>query len=281
MIDKDNDLRCRVMKRANVIYGAQPSPEKTLYIENEFKKRQFKRKGRPLSPNGTNSDSEMYAALLNNPEFTNILMNLLAQKGLDSGDSETTAQLLELLKSNPEFLKGFLSSAQTSQEQNQTQEQPASTSMDQLQYSNTALDTLPGLDASQLFGPPEPVQLEMPAIEGPTAMEISVPEPVEVIPTQSPPPPVSTPPAPAPAPALAPPPPTPPPVTEVERPVEPPTSSIKQTPIPPPPPTFAAIPKPAPYITPSTMTIRPPYPPPPPQERVRALGFPPMMRQTR
>ena len=53
----------------------------------------------------------MYAAILNNPEFANILMNLLAQKGLDAGDSETSAQLVELLKSNPDFLRGFLSAA--------------------------------------------------------------------------------------------------------------------------------------------------------------------------
>lgn len=38
-------------------------------------------------------------------------MNLLAQKGLDQGDAETSAQLVELLKSNPDFLRGFLSAA--------------------------------------------------------------------------------------------------------------------------------------------------------------------------
>jgi hypothetical protein len=109
IIDKDNDLRCRVNKRANTIYGSHSSPEKLAFIESEFEKRRGKRKALPMSPS-TDPDStdNMYAAILNNPEFANILMNLLAQKGVDPGDTETSGQLLELLKSNPDFLKGFL-----------------------------------------------------------------------------------------------------------------------------------------------------------------------------
>lgn len=57
----------------------------------------------------------MYAALLNNPEFSNVLMQLLAQKGVDS-----SAQFVELLRSNPDFVRGILPSAPATEE---TQEQ--------------------------------------------------------------------------------------------------------------------------------------------------------------
>ncbi|KAF9173183.1 hypothetical protein BGX20_003911 [Mortierella sp. AD010] len=42
--NKDNDLRCRVNKRANTLLGAHDSEHKTRWIEEEFAKRQLKRK---------------------------------------------------------------------------------------------------------------------------------------------------------------------------------------------------------------------------------------------
>ncbi|KAF9428833.1 hypothetical protein BGZ94_000840 [Podila epigama] len=53
--NKDNDLRCRVTKRANKIHGKEPSEEKTRWIEEEFEKRQNKRKEkeRRRNPNAT------------------------------------------------------------------------------------------------------------------------------------------------------------------------------------------------------------------------------------
>ena len=62
----------------------------------------------------------MYAALLNNPEFSNVLMQLLAQKGVDSSATETSAQFVELLRSNPDFVRNILPSAPATEE---TQEQ--------------------------------------------------------------------------------------------------------------------------------------------------------------
>lgn len=41
--DKDNDLRCRVNKRANKLYGASESEEKQQWIKEEFEKRRMKR----------------------------------------------------------------------------------------------------------------------------------------------------------------------------------------------------------------------------------------------
>lgn len=104
------------------MFGMHSSPQKTLYIENEFRKRRSKRRGKAPSPSADEFDSSenMYAALLNNPEFSNVIMQLLAQKGVDSGATETSAQFVELLRSNPDFIRGILPSAPTTEE---TQEQ--------------------------------------------------------------------------------------------------------------------------------------------------------------
>ena len=117
LLDKDNDLRCRVNKRANLIFGVENTPEKQAYIENEFKKRQTKRKRIPSSVVEGNEAAEMYAAIINNPEFANVLMSLLAQHGVDTGDGEnSTTQFVELLKNNPQFLQAFLPPKETVQE---------------------------------------------------------------------------------------------------------------------------------------------------------------------
>lgn len=41
--DKDNDLRCRVNKRASKLYGNAESDEKTAWVNDEFEKRRQKR----------------------------------------------------------------------------------------------------------------------------------------------------------------------------------------------------------------------------------------------
>ncbi|KAF9310635.1 hypothetical protein BG003_008331 [Podila horticola] len=53
--NKDNDLRCRVSKRANKLYGKEASEEKNRWMEEEFEKRQNKRKDkeRRRNPNAT------------------------------------------------------------------------------------------------------------------------------------------------------------------------------------------------------------------------------------
>ncbi|ORX77612.1 hypothetical protein K493DRAFT_321349 [Basidiobolus meristosporus CBS 931.73] len=56
--NKDNDLRCRVNKRANKLFGPGPSDHKTRWTEEEFKKRQQKRKEkerRKLMVSGTST----------------------------------------------------------------------------------------------------------------------------------------------------------------------------------------------------------------------------------
>jgi len=269
------------------------------FIEAEFRRRQLKRLGNPTSP-GTESDGlDMYAALINNPEFTNILMNLLAQKGLDAGDSETSAQLLDLLKSNPEFLKSFLSNAP----QPDAGLEPSTSAQSTLQQSSAFYDPSMGLDSSQLFAatapqtfqfataleqhtpepPPEasapvievPVQeapvveaavVEAPVIEAKVTESVQIigPETVQMLPT------VTTPtPPPQPSPLLS----NPAPIPRLGPVVEGEGSPVRQTSIPAP--SYGAIPMPAVYIPPSAATARPV--PPASEERVRALGFPPRM----
>lgn len=43
-LDKDNDLRCRVNKRAHKLFGKEDNEHKRAWIEEEFRKRQQKRK---------------------------------------------------------------------------------------------------------------------------------------------------------------------------------------------------------------------------------------------
>ncbi|KAG0032922.1 hypothetical protein BGZ82_006336 [Podila clonocystis] len=55
--NKDNDLRCRVNKRANKLFGKVESEHKARWIEEEFGKRQQKRKEKERRRTGGPSDS--------------------------------------------------------------------------------------------------------------------------------------------------------------------------------------------------------------------------------
>ena len=118
ILDKDNDLRCRVNKRAQIIFGSNNSPQKQAYIDTEFARRQSKRQGKEPSPEHDANDN-MYAAILNNPEFASILMSLLAQHGVSPTESDTPTILLNILKNNPDFLPGFLATATTAPPESQ------------------------------------------------------------------------------------------------------------------------------------------------------------------
>ena len=101
--DKDNDLRCRVNKRANLIFGAHASAEKQRYIDDEFRKRQFKRHGKDSSPTPEGAQP-WYTPLVNNPEFAQVILQLLVSKGLDPDDPDTI-QMVELLQSDPKSIE--------------------------------------------------------------------------------------------------------------------------------------------------------------------------------
>ncbi|KAM3584544.1 hypothetical protein VKS41_003353 [Umbelopsis sp. WA50703] len=128
--NKDNDLRCRVNKRANRLFGAADSEHKRSWIEREFVKRQAKRKEKELrktsiggSPNNTGSlgndhmqnagQSSDLSQLQNTPYYSmgnnmaplspntaaKLLNNNLAEamKAQQESNQLTSAQLLEKL----------------------------------------------------------------------------------------------------------------------------------------------------------------------------------------
>ncbi|KAJ2549705.1 hypothetical protein EV175_004342 [Coemansia sp. RSA 1933] len=55
--NKDNDLRCRVNKRANQLYGAQPSADKEKWIGEEFVRRQQRRRDKEMRRRGVASSA--------------------------------------------------------------------------------------------------------------------------------------------------------------------------------------------------------------------------------
>jgi hypothetical protein len=186
------------------------------------------------------STDNMYAAILNNPEFANILMNLLAQKGLDPGDTETSGQLLELLKSNPDFLKGFLTTAPEETE-------PVKADVTEVQHTGShepvTLDPQPPVAAPAL-------QVETLSTESQFAENAS---PV-IVPTT---------PRPAPIPH---------PGVKIEGKYEP--AAPRTSPVPVANKPILAMPAYLPPTMPASIQ-------PAAQDRVRALGFPPMMSHSR
>lgn len=200
-------------------------------------------------------------------------MNLLAQKGLDAGDTETSAQLVELLKSNPDFLRGFLSSAPEAQDTSSAtgmgmgmgelgnMQFPGSSSTtyseemeglssgieigdlmaNGLQYENLLDDGMAFLDPSlELSSIPMDVQVDT-SIE--TSLEAaSSPSPL--------------------------------PKVEVKTEFEP--ILTPSQPIPPPPAALPIPTIPAPVFMPPTLVVSKPRPA---ADRIQAFGFPPMMGQ--
>ncbi|KAJ1907828.1 hypothetical protein LPJ81_000509 [Coemansia sp. IMI 209127] len=55
--NKDNDLRCRVNKRANQLYGAQSSADKEKWIGEEFVRRQQRRRDKEVRRRGGGTSS--------------------------------------------------------------------------------------------------------------------------------------------------------------------------------------------------------------------------------
>lgn len=81
--DKDNDLRCRVTKRAAQLYGTVISAEKTFWVEREFNRRRYKRVTRkeqriidnPASNNPSAGSSSVFPAFNSSPppEFSPVV----------------------------------------------------------------------------------------------------------------------------------------------------------------------------------------------------------------
>jgi len=94
-----------VNKRASLIFGAHSTPEKTRYIEDEFKKRKFRRRGRDFSP-AAEASRPWYSDVVNTSDFANVIMQLLVARGLDPHDPDSI-QLVEMLQKDPKSIEKF------------------------------------------------------------------------------------------------------------------------------------------------------------------------------
>lgn len=93
--NKDNDLRCRVNKRAHKLFGKEESPHKQKWIDEEFNRRRAKRmnkeerKNNTQELNGILSDPNGYISMLAN-KFTSVENQVKPE--------QFTTQLLEFLE---------------------------------------------------------------------------------------------------------------------------------------------------------------------------------------
>ncbi|KAG0207134.1 hypothetical protein BGX28_001565 [Mortierella sp. GBA30] len=68
--NKDNDLRCRVNKRANKLFGKGEMEHKTRWIEEEFKKRQTKRREKEIKKNPNATFKDPQPAIVSKPSVS-------------------------------------------------------------------------------------------------------------------------------------------------------------------------------------------------------------------
>ncbi|EEB08914.1 transcriptional regulatory protein Spp41 [Schizosaccharomyces japonicus yFS275] len=106
--NKDNDLRCRVNKRAHKLFGTDPSPEKSAWIEAEFYKRQAKRREKERQCANQNNNN-------NNVLGRNMQNNLLGDLGLLSTNQAAAAlrgnainNALNVLAKDPDLINNLL-----------------------------------------------------------------------------------------------------------------------------------------------------------------------------
>lgn len=85
--NQDNDLRCRVNKRAHRLFGAEDGPHKQKWIDQEFIKRRDKRMNKEEqkdSKDGLLNDSNDYLSMLSkqdkSEQFTSQLLEFLHQQ---------------------------------------------------------------------------------------------------------------------------------------------------------------------------------------------------------
>ncbi|KTW26386.1 hypothetical protein T552_02868 [Pneumocystis carinii B80] len=109
--NKDNDLRCRVNKRAHKLYGKEHSLAKSKWIEDEFLRRQLKRKDRErkrfLESHIITSNRDITNTGFNAVEFsqtflTNLFQNLVS---FNHTIPFSFRSALFSFSTNPNFLK--------------------------------------------------------------------------------------------------------------------------------------------------------------------------------
>jgi hypothetical protein len=121
VIDKDNDLRCRVNKRAQKLFGMEPSDHKRKWVDEEFERRRAKRQEKERRKQAVNgalaatpsSTPTTTTEEVSDPATISQLQHKLLQHyqslfGMDQQDSEktknSTAALVAALQ-NPQLLQ--------------------------------------------------------------------------------------------------------------------------------------------------------------------------------
>ena len=307
-LDKDNDLRCRVHKRANAMFGFHSSEQKKQFIEDEFRKRQLKRRGRdPHAPlDDSSQGDDAYTAFLNNPEFAKVFSDLITEKGLGNFTNDVP-MLLEYLKTtlSPENLRSYFHMDGQPEEAAEVPYDSIPTALPEAQIEQAAAFDVGQTAVLELQSPIRPDSAVHPEImpDAPTMIQLiptTAPSPRLNVAVEMPTSPVHAIPQPAPPPLI--------PIPTLEAiPIAPIPLVSNQVQTSPPPlipiPTLEGIPiapiplvsnqgqssPPPPLIPIPALEVIPIAPnslvsnqgqssPPPPQDRVRAFGFPPMMK---
>ncbi|KAF8542927.1 hypothetical protein BDD12DRAFT_823376 [Trichophaea hybrida] len=97
--NKDNDLRCRVSKRAAKLYGPENSMEKTAWVNEEFNKRKRKRELKEKSRGDIHGSSSIFSTSDYLPQIRT-LKEILPQGGLHT----TFDDLVDIVMKSPEGL---------------------------------------------------------------------------------------------------------------------------------------------------------------------------------
>jgi len=99
LVDKDNDLRCRVTKRGNKIWGPEDSEEKRVWMKNEFfrrrEKREAKERARAADETGLNmgaGSSRVFQAYNSSPSPMPTISTSLIFSNLQTSFSHRQAE---------------------------------------------------------------------------------------------------------------------------------------------------------------------------------------------
>jgi hypothetical protein len=119
--NKDNDLRCRVNKRAHKLFGKEDSPHKQKLISDEFSKRRSKRKEKEDRKQGNHTVQQqddqvaVLNGLLSDPaNYISLLANSLGAAATNSEEQkgeQFTTQLLEFLQQQSELNEAVMNNS--------------------------------------------------------------------------------------------------------------------------------------------------------------------------
>ncbi|CCG83879.1 protein of unknown function [Taphrina deformans PYCC 5710] len=111
--NKDNDLRCRVNKRAHKLYGKEPSKAKDLWIEEEFSKRKSKRQEKEgKGPDGNLLIEGTDLTSLNHFEMNSVIMSTLSEFATNPAapalkDNPDLNSMLHKLRTDPQAIRAL------------------------------------------------------------------------------------------------------------------------------------------------------------------------------